>query len=302
MITDLNASTTPEVKDVTDALFSQLMSVMGLMHPNWVTRCLYPFFFFPTRRMSRLLVDLDRNIAQYGWNVAINQFLLHFVTGVHLHGEKTIPRNGPLMVVCNHPASYDVVILAACIQRDDLKILASDIPIVQMLPNIAKHIIPVPYNIPARLQTVRSAIQHLKNNGVILLFPRGNVEPDPAVSPGAELCLSGWSPSIELFLRRVPQTISIVAIASGVLSVKWFKNPLSRLWKRYEQRQKVAEIFQIASQLLTGVKPTAKPMVSFSPPLTITELGGESEPDGVLVDSLIAQARRLLSTRPRILN
>ena len=302
MIIDPKASTTPEVKDVTDALFSQLMSVMGLNHPNWVTRCLYPIFFFPTQRMSRLLVDLDRNIAEYGWNSAVNQFLRHFVTSVHLHGEETIPKNGPLMVVCNHPAAYDVVILAACIRRDDLKFLASDIPIVQMLPNIAKHSIPVPYNIPDQLQTVRSAIQHLKNDGAILLFPRGNVEPDPTVSPGAEQSLSGWSPSIELFLRRVPQTISIVAIASGVLSRKWFKNPLIKLWKKYEQRQKVAEIFQIASQLLTGVKPTATPMVSFSSPLTISELGGENDPDGTLLASLTAQARRLLSNHPSILN
>ena len=87
-----------------------------------------------------------------------------------------------------------------------------------MLPNIAEHGIPVPYDIPSRLQTVRSTIHHLNNDGAVLLFPSGNVEPDPAVSPGAEQSLSGWSPSIELFLRRVPETISVVAIASGILS------------------------------------------------------------------------------------
>jgi len=300
MITVPIASTTPEIKEVTDALFSQLMSVMGLKHPNWVTRCLYPFFRPPTQRMSSLLVDLDRNIAQNGWNLAVNQFLGNFVTSVQLDGEETIPKNGPLMVVCNHPAAYDVVILAACIQRDDLKLLASDIPIIQILPNVAKHTIPVPYYIPARLQTVRSAIQHLKNYGAILLFPRGNVEPDPVVSPGAEQSLSGWSPSIELFLRKVPQTITVVAIAGGVLSGKWFKNPLINLWKKYEQRQKVAEIFQIASQLLTGLKPTATPMISFSSPLTIDDLGGEEAPNGVLLTSMTAQARGLLSNHPHI--
>jgi hypothetical protein len=53
------------------------------------------------------------------------------------------------MVICNHPAAYDVVILVASIRRDDLKVLASDIQLVQMLPNVAEHIIPVPYHIPA---------------------------------------------------------------------------------------------------------------------------------------------------------
>jgi hypothetical protein len=299
MISNPKAPITPEINVVTEALFSQLMSVMGLKHPNWVTRCLYPFLHPPAQRMSRLLVSLDRNIAQEGWNLAVNQFLGNFVTSVQLHGAETIPKQGPLMVVCNHPAAYDVVILAASIKRDDLKIIASDIPLVQILPNIAKHSIPVPYHIPSRLQTVRSALQHLKNDGAILLFPRGNVEPDPAVSPGAEQSLSGWSPSIELFLRRMPQTISVVAVASGVLSEKWFKNPLIKIWKKYEQRQKVAEIFQIAAQLLTGDKPAATPKVSFTSPLTIDDLGGEDAPDGTLLASLTRQARGLLLNHPR---
>jgi hypothetical protein len=300
MTTNPKTLLTPELKVITEALYSQLMSVMGLRHHNWLTRFLHPIFSFPAQRMSGLLVELDRNTAQFGWDSAVNQFMNNLVTDVHLHGEATIPNKGPLMVVCNHPAAYDVAILAASIHRDDLKIMGSDIPIVQMLPNIAEHFIPVPYHIPSRLQTVRNTIQHLKNEGAILIFPRGNVEPDPDVSPGAEQSLSGWSPSIELFLRRVPQTISVVAIASGMLSGKWFKNPLINIWKKYEQRQKVAEIFQIAAQLFTGKRPTTTPMVSFSAPLTIADLGGEGAADGALLAGLTAQARRLLVDHPRL--
>ena len=299
MIEIPKASITPEVKVITDALFSQLMNVMGLKHPNWITRCLYLLFHSPVQRMSSLLVDLDRNTAQNGWNSAVKQFTGSLVDGVQLLGEDTIPKHGPLMVVCNHPAAYDVAILAAAIQRDDLKIIASDIPILQMLPNIAEHMIPVPYSIPNRLQTVRDSLRHLENAGAILIFPRGNVEPDPAVSPGAEQSLLGWSPSIELFLRRKPQTISVVAMARGMLSEKWYKNPLINMWKKYEQRQKVAEIFQIASQLLTGKKTNATPVISFSAPLAITDLGGDKAPDGALLASLTTQARRLLADYPR---
>jgi hypothetical protein len=289
------APTTPEVKDVSDILFSQLMQVMGLNHPSLATRTLYPFLKTPAQRMSRLLVDLDRNIPQYGWNAAVKLFTSRLVSNIHLRGEANIPTQGPLMIICNHPAAYDIAILAAAIPRDDLKILASDIPIVQIFPHISEHIIPVPYHIPSRLQTVRSTIKHLENGGAIFLFPRGNVEPDPRVSPGAIQSLAGWSSSIELFLRKVTQTSTVVAIASGMLSGKWFKNPLIKLWKKYEQRQKVAEIFQIATQLLTGRPTNAMPMVSFSAPLSMTELGGESSPEGTLIASLIAQASNLLS-------
>jgi hypothetical protein len=295
MITDTEESRTPEVGVISEALFTQLMQVMGLQHTSLVTRCLYPIFLSPMQKMSGLLVELDRNTADQGWSSAVNHFQNQLIADVHLIGEGAIPRHGPLMVLCNHPAAYDVAILAASIHRDDLKIIASDIRIVQLLPNIAAHVIPVPYYIPSRLQTVRSTIQHLKNAGAILIFPRGNVEPDPDVSPGAEQSLSGWSPSIELFLRSVPQTLSVVAIASGMLSRKWFKNPLINLWKKYEQRQKVAETFQIAAQLLSGKKPAIKPMVRFDAPLTIADLGGEEAPDGELLSNLIARAQQLLA-------
>jgi hypothetical protein len=297
---DRLAPRTPEVEAFTDAIFAQLMGVMGIKRPNWVSRLVFSILNSPVKRMSRLLVELDRNTAQNGWSSAVNQFLGNFITEVDLVGEEKIPRQGPLMVVCNHPAAYDAAILGACIQRDDLKMMASDIQIIQMLPNVAEHMIPVPYYIPARLQTVRTTIRHLQNGGSVLVFPRGDVEPDPAVSPGAEQSLAGWSPSIELFLRRVPQTISVVAIASGILSKSWYRNPVINLWKKYEQRQKMAEIFQVSFQLLTGKKPNQKPMVSFSAPLTISDLGGEAATEGVLLASLIEQARSLLSFHPHI--
>ncbi len=298
MIDASQAPVTPEVNHVTAALFSQLMGVMGLRHPNIVTRCLYPIFHSPAKRMSSLLVELDRNIAQTGWNSAVNLFTHKLVRDIRLIGDEAIPKQGPLVVACNHPAAYDVAILSAAIQRDDLKIIASDIPILQMLPNIFAHIIPVPYHIPSRVQTVRNTIQHLRNAGAILIFPLGNVEPDPTVSPGAEQSLAGWSSSLELFLRKVPETTSVVAIASGMLSEKWYKNPLINLWKKYEQHQKVAEIFQIASQLLTGKAPTATPMINFSVPLSLSDLGGEDAAEGVLLAGLTAQARQLLSAHP----
>jgi hypothetical protein len=294
MTADPKTPLTPDVKVVTHALYSQLMSVMGLKHPNWITRCLYPIFQLPAQRMSGLLVELDRNIAKIGWNNAVNLFLGYFTGKVRILGSVQMPKDGPLMVVCNHPAAYDLVILAAYTRRDDLKIIASDIPIIQLMPNIADHIIPVPYHIPTRLHTIRSSILHLKNEGSILIFPRGNVEPDPAISPGAEQSLSGWSASIELFLRQVPQTTTVVAAISGVLSGDWYKSPLINLWKKYEQRQKVAEIFQIASQLFIGKTPTSTPLISFSSPLSVDDLGGVDSPEGNLFASLIQQERNLL--------
>jgi len=300
MMTDLPTTPTPSAEEITDVLFNQLLKVMGLKRSNWLSWLLFFILSAPIRKMSTIVVELDRNIANKGFHTAVTQFMGYFIANTQIHGAEAIPQTGPLMVVCNHPAATDILLLIASIRRDDLKVLASDISIIQKLPNIAEHSIPVPYHIPSRLQTVRRVIQHLNSGGAILLFPRGDVEPDPTVSPGAEESLAGWSPSIELFLRRVPQTITVVAIASGVLSKKWFNNPLFRLWKKYEQRQKVAEIFQITSQLLTGKMPKSTPMINFSVPLTMDDLGGKNSPEGTLFVNLIEQARYLLAQHPHV--
>jgi 1-acyl-sn-glycerol-3-phosphate acyltransferase len=298
MINDSIPLTTPDIEVITNVLFSQIMSVMGLKRPNFISRILFLLLNRPVKRISGMLVELDHNIALKGCNQATKEFMGYFVTNVEIRGAENIPENGPLLLMCNHPAAYDAIILAAYIRRDDLKVLGSDIEIIKKFPNIANLIIPVPYEIASRLKTVRLSIQHLKNGGALLIFPRGNVEPDPAVSPGAEDSLKGWSASLELFLRQVPQTISVVAIASGVLSEKWFKNPLIKLWKKYEQRQKVAEIFQVATQLITGKKSSSTPLVSFSRSLTIEDLGGVGAPGGSLLASLVEQAQKLLADHP----
>lgn len=290
------AATTPEVSELTETLLSQIMSVMGLKRANLLTRTLHGIFHTPARRMAKLLVELDQNISQQNLYYAADIFVRNFVSHYECSGSETIPKQGPLMVVSNHPAAYDVFILVAAIKRPDLMVLASDIQIIQMLPHMAEHVIPVPYHIPSRLHTIRATEQHLQDGGAIFLFPRGNIEPDPAVSPGAEQSLLDWSSSVGHFVHNVPETISVVAAASGMLSAKWYKNPLINIWKKYEQRQKVAEIFQVASQLFTGRVPTTNPRVTFSPPLTINELGGESAGAGVILASLTSHVRNLLAS------
>jgi hypothetical protein len=297
-VSDSPSKPTPDVKVFSEALYKQVMDVMGVKHPSFTSRCLSIVFAYPINRLSRLLVNVDRSTAQNGWSFATREVMDSYLADVELHGNEYIPQTGPLLVVANHPAAYDFVVLSAAMKRDDLKILASDVPIVKMLPNVSEHFIPVPYEIPSRLQTVRKVIQQLSEGGAVLIFPRGNVEPDPAISPGAEDSLLGWSPSIELFLRRVPQTLSVMAIVSGMLSERWYKNPLFGVWKKYEQRQKVAEIFQVATQLFTGKKPRLIARVNFSVPLTVDDLGGESAPEKAILRSLLQQARELLSKHP----
>ena len=45
--------------------------------------------------------------------------------------------------------------------------------------------------------------------GAVLLYGFGHIDPDPAVYDDAPAIIEKWSPSIDLFLRMVPETKAI---------------------------------------------------------------------------------------------
>ena len=97
-----------------------------------------------------------------------------------------------------------------------------------------------------------------------MVFPSGLVDPDPAISVGAVEALQQWRPSLELFIRKVPECRIVLTIVSGVLSRRWLKSPVTRLRKEPHNRQKVAEIFQVFEQLLFPGRLLLNPNISFS--------------------------------------
>ena len=64
----------------------------------------------------------------------------------------------------------------------------------------------------------------------------------------------------------------MISVVTGVLSPRWFRSPLVRLWKRPEQRQKIAEILQVVQQLVWHKDLELTPRVALSPPLTVEDL------------------------------
>lgn len=174
-----------------------------------------------------------------------------------------------------------------------LKVISSDIAIFHHLPSIAPHFIPINEDPHRRMVAFRTGLRHLRDGKALLLFPRGDVEIDPALSAQALQGMMRWSSSLELYLRKAPGTPLVIATVSGVLSPGWFNHPVLRVWKKTEQRQKVAEIIQVAEQLILSRKARLAPQVSFSPPLHFSQAGGMSGPPGHLMQTVtrIAQAQ-----------
>jgi hypothetical protein len=137
-------------------------------------------------------------------------------------------------------------------------------------------------------------IRHLRDGGSVLIFPSGNVDPDPAILPGADRALDGWSRSLDLLLRSVPETRVLLTIVSDVLLPSLALNPLTRLRKELRDRQKIAEFLQVSLQMILRWGPSLTARLSLGEPLGAADLQdrahGES-PTHVLVDN----AKRLLA-------
>jgi hypothetical protein len=279
---------------VITGLQAEILGVFGLKDRAWARRVLGPLFQPPARRMASLLAELDVNVAEYGWQGGAQRFQTRFVKEAQVSGAEGLPREGPLMVVSNHPAAYDVIILAASLPRDDLKIISSPVSVAAYLPAVRPHFIFISEDAHERMGTVREALRHLREGGALLIFPRGDAEPDPAVSPGALESLERWSPSLDLFLHKAPQTQTVISVVSGVLSPRWFRNPLLRLWKRPEQRQKIAEILQVVQQLVWSKDLGLTPSVSLSPPLSTDALRDGATPAEAYLQAITARARQML--------
>lgn len=207
----------------------------------------------------------DQKIAQWGLDGASQWAVSLFASHVSVRGREAIPEHGPLVIAANHPGSVDALAIVSQVRRPDLKVVASGMGFLRGLPELSRHLIFVPrHDTLGRMAVVRSVIHHLDQGGSVLVFPGGNIEPDPAVLPGAEESLGSWSTSLDVILRRVPQAQVVLSIVSGVLTRAALRNPLSPFVRSVRERQKVAEIVQVAAQMLTRNQLGLSPRVSFT--------------------------------------
>lgn len=280
-----------DLQGVTSAILHEIRGVMGLARVPGAAYLVGALFGPSAGRLARMLVRLDDEVAKYGLAAAAGNLLSGLIHQFRVARPQAIPQQEPLLVASNHPGAYDLLILAASLTRDDLKIISSDIAIFHQLPSIDPHFIPISADPHRRMAAFRAGLRHLLDGKALLLFPRGDVELDPALSAEALRGIAHWSASLELYLRKAPKTQLVVATVCGVHSPRWFKHPAIRLWKRTEQRQKVAQIFQVAEQLMLSRKAPLTPRVCFSAPLHFSQEGELREPAGGLMQMVTSTAQ-----------
>jgi hypothetical protein len=278
------------IQRLKEMLVYELTKALGLPQTSSARSVIRGLFGRATEKFSELALGLDGAVGEGGVSVGANWVLPRFVKSHIARGIENIPTEGPLLIAANHPGSYDSIVISAHVTRPDYKIIIGDIPFFQNLPNISKNAIfaPAVTNVVGRMRTVRETIRHLEKGGALLIFPRGSIEADPAFMPSPGEEFQRWSRSLEIFLRRVPQTQVLTTIVSGVIAKTAFRHPITWFRKARSDRQRLAFMYQMVRQVLSG-----REIFGLTPQVTFGELLVGKNPNQV-VDKIAGAAQYTL--------
>lgn len=272
-----------------EKIINEICYALGIGRSGAMRRLLGPLFRRPANRFGQIAARADAEVESSGISGGARRILPDFSLMVSARGAEQIPKDGPLLLVSNHPGALDSVAILSCVPRKDLKVLISDVPFTRAFSAARQHFVYVPHESSGRLAALRDSIDHLRSGGSLLIFAHGDVEPDPEVSPGASESIQDWSRSIEIMLRRVPESWLQVAIASGVLARKFVRSPLVRIRNDPARRQKLAEVLQLSRQMIFPGSVPTHVHVSFAKPIKRLDLTRDE-----VMPALIRIARELL--------
>jgi hypothetical protein len=138
----------------------------------------------------------------------------------------------------------------------------------------------------SQLGWIRAVSRELRRGRVVLLFPAGRLEPDPAIL-GTEGALLPWSASVDVIRRFAPEAQIVPAAVTGVLSPRAFSHPLTRIRRTARDRQRVATLLQMISPHHRAVGAR----IAFGAPLA-------ADLDDTVSALLAARMRELISGPP----
>jgi 1-acyl-sn-glycerol-3-phosphate acyltransferase len=284
-----------DVVNLTKLLIAELVGAVGLPKTEPFLRLFWFLFHRPVSRFATIGLTFDRMVAEDGFPNASEWALTHWCSHITARGTQDIPTDGPLLIVSNHPGTYDALIIFSQVDRKDIHWISTEIPFLDNLLNTRNHVIFASRTDGLkRMSAMRSAIRYLQAGGALLYMGAGQLDPDPAVYPNAAEHIEEWLDGIDFFFRHVPKLRLMPAIVSGVVSPQWARSPITYLRRKDVDKLRLAEFGQVIKQLLFPGKLMFTPYVSFGPPLTIENLRSESNQENVL-PAVIARTKALLA-------
>ncbi|MGA9397193.1 MAG: 1-acyl-sn-glycerol-3-phosphate acyltransferase [Anaerolineaceae bacterium] len=233
---------------IRDLAFEELRRALHLRANSLWNRILRWSIWKQAMRFSEMAEKLDRFIGQYGLQEGTRRSIQGFFSNITTHVRQSLPQEGPLLIVSNHPGAADILALASALPRKDIKFVAQDRPMFRAVTNVSEHVIYLNSPNQMRADSIIEMMDYLKQGGALLLFPSGIWEPDPAVMPGARAHLASWSKSIGHFLSRVPEAYLAPVFVSGVISRQAARSALVKLGNSWRKRSEIISILSLIGQ------------------------------------------------------
>lgn len=280
-----------QVKVLTRRITGEIFYALGWKPDGFTSHLFAPLFGLPTRRFARIATRFENDVVKHDPQMAATHALPGLALQVSARGIENIPRKGPVLIVSNHPGALDSIALVSSIPRPDIAAFVSDTPFLRAMDGIRKHVIFVDFKTIGGMTALREGIASLREGRAVMIFAHGVPEPDPGFMPGAREAIEHWSRSLEVMLRKVPETRLIIATVCNSLLPRFIHSPLTWLRRDPVRRQLLGEFFQVINQMLSPSKLQVHPQITFSKPICPEDLGGEE-----LMPAIIALAQKQLDS------
>ncbi len=235
----------------------------------------------PLFHLSTFLMELDAHLARTNVASMVQLAVERLSSGLSIHGDPKIPSKGPVLVVANHPGWIDSLVALAGITRPDVIFLVGSHPTLEYLPHFKEHLIFVDQQgIPNRTAAIRQVVEHLRAGKVVVIFPKGLLEPDPALIQGARQSILDWNDSVGIFLNKVPQTVLQPMLISQMVHPQAWNYWAFKLCNEKRRRQQLAIALQFVMSLRkrTGANWKIQPKIDFGETLIAYDLSPTLNP------------------------
>ncbi len=228
--------------------------------------------WLPARLLARQAAEFDRRVGEVGLQTAACEWLRPMIGRLNVVGAGNVPASGGVIFAVNHPGLIDSLVCFCGVDRADLRIVSNDRPFIRALENVARRTFFVSEQANERLAVVRQVARFLQKGGAVYICPAGQIEPDPAVMPGAIESLANWSDSLGLFVRLAPQAVVVPTVVSGVIYPSSLHHPLTRLRRTQKDRERIAATIQAFWQSRGRIARYMNPRLEFGEPLSSADL------------------------------
>lgn len=281
-----------KIRSLQGYILDEVTRAMGFSTSGLVRKVTGWALSTPAYRFSSMFAAADEACKAHGFRQGAQVVLDGLMVKVHACGAEHIPFEGPVLIASNHPGGYDSICIASQVPRDDIKVLAAGVNFLKRLEALRRSLILVPYTKSERFAVINDLIDQLKSRSALLHFGSGTHDPDPEAQSGSLEQISQWFRTLEVLLRKVPETKLCLTAVSGVLEPKYLRHPATMLRKDPVDKRRLAEMMEILNILFTGKPPKQTVHISFDEPATLSKLSSDSAVS--IMDAIKTRQRALM--------